>query len=89
MVQCVQSILNEAGRIDVLINNAGYGSYGAIEDVLMEEARRQFDVNLFGMARLIQLVTPTMRENHNGKIVNIFFYGWENLVAGIMRQSLQ
>lgn len=48
-----------------LVNNAGYGSYGsygAIEDVLMEEARRQFDVNFFGMARLIQLVTPSMRE---------------------------
>ncbi len=75
MVQCVQSILNEAGRIDVLINNAGYGSYGAIEDVPMEEARRQFDVNLFGMARLIQLVTPTMRENYNGKIVNISSMG--------------
>lgn len=75
MVQCVQSILNEAGKIDVLVNNAGYGSYGAIEDVPMEEARRQFDVNLFGMARLIQLVTPSMRENHYGKIINISSMG--------------
>ena len=75
IVKCVQSILNETGRIDVLVNNAGYGSYGAIEDVPMEEARRQFDVNLFGMARLIQLVTPTMRENHYGKIVNISSMG--------------
>ena len=75
MVNCVQMILKEAGRIDVLINNAGYGSYGAIEDVSMEEARRQFDVNLFGMARLIQLVTPGMRENHYGKIVNISSMG--------------
>ena len=63
------------GRIDVLVNNAGYGSYGAIEDVPLEEGRRQFDVNLFGMARLIQLVTPTMRENHYGKIVNISSMG--------------
>lgn len=75
MVQCVQNILNEAGRIDVLVNNAGYGSYGAIEDVPMEEAKRQFEVNLFGMARLIQLVTPSMRENHYGKIVNISSIG--------------
>lgn len=75
MVQCVQQIRKEAGRIDVLVNNAGYGSYGAIEDVPMEEARRQFDVNLFGMARLIQLVTPAMRENHYGKIVNISSMG--------------
>ena len=75
MVQCVQGILSEAGRIDVLVNNAGYGSYGAIEDVPMEEARRQFDVNLFGMARMIQLVTPSMRDNHYGKIVNISSMG--------------
>lgn len=75
MVQCVQYILSEAGRIDVLVNNAGYGSYGAIEDVPMEEARRQFDVNLFGMARMIQLVTPSMRDNHYGKIVNISSMG--------------
>ena len=75
MVQCVQNILNEAGRIDVLVNNAGYGSYGAIEDVPMEEAKRQFEVNLFGLARLIQLVTPSMRENHYGKIVNISSMG--------------
>ena len=75
VVQCVQDILKEAGRIDVLVNNAGYGSYGAIEDVPMEEARHQFEVNLFGMARLIQFVTPTMRENHYGKIVNISSMG--------------
>ncbi len=75
IVQCVESILNDEERIDVLVNNAGYGSYGAIEDVPMEEARRQFDVNLFGMARLIQLVTPSMREYHSGKIVNVSSMG--------------
>ena len=52
IVECVKTIVGEAGGIDVLVNNAGYGSYGAIEDVEIEEARRQFEVNLFGMARL-------------------------------------
>ena len=71
MIKCVESIIRESGHIDVLINNVGYGSYGAIEDVPMEEVKRQFDVNLFGMARLIQFVTPGMRANNYGKIVNI------------------
>lgn len=59
----------------MLVNNAGYGSYGAIEDVPMEEARRQVEVNLFGLARMIQLVLPTMRKNKFGKIVNISSVG--------------
>ena len=71
----VQRILDESGRIDVLVNNAGYGSYGAVEDVKMEEARRQFDVNLFGAARLIQLVTPGMRARGSGRIVNVSSIG--------------
>jgi Short-chain dehydrogenases of various substrate specificities len=53
-----------------LINNAGYGSYGAVEDVPMSEAKKQFDVNLFGMARLTQLVLPYMRQQHSGRIIN-------------------
>ncbi|WP_236980919.1 oxidoreductase [Membranihabitans maritimus] len=75
MVDAVYSILDREGKIDVLINNAGYGSYGAIEDVPMEEARRQFEVNLFGMARLTQLVLPAMRKNKYGRIVNISSMG--------------
>lgn len=75
IVECVNTVLSKEKSIDVLVNNAGYGSYGAIEDVPLAEGRRQFDVNLFGMARLIQLVTPTMRENHYGKIVNISSMG--------------
>ncbi|BDZ30408.1 oxidoreductase [Lactiplantibacillus sp. WILCCON 0030] len=66
----VQAALDHEGRIDVLINDAGYGSMGAIEDVAPAEARRQFDVNVFGAANLIQLVLPTMRRQHAGKIVN-------------------
>ena len=72
---CVHKILKKEGRIDVLVNNAGYGSYGAIEDIPMEEARRQVEVNLFGLAHMIQLVLPTMRKNKFGKIVNISSVG--------------
>ena len=63
------------GRIDVLVNNAGYGSYGAIEDVPIDEARRQFEVNVFGLARLTQLVTPHMRTQNSGTIINISSMG--------------
>lgn len=73
--ECVNTILAKEGSIDVLVNNAGYGSYGAIEDVPLEEARQQFEVNIFGLARLTQLVLPKMRENRFGKIVNISSMG--------------
>src|SRR5215472_12977156 len=56
MTSGVKQIIAATGRIDVLVNNAGYGSYGAVEEVSMDEARRQFDVNVFGLARLTQLV---------------------------------
>lgn len=72
---CIDEILKNEGRIDVLINNAGYGSYGAVEDVSIEEAKRQFDVNLFGLARITQLVLPAMRQQKSGRIVNISSMG--------------
>lgn len=75
MVAAVDRILAEQGRIDILVNNAGYGSYGAVEDVPQEEARRQIEVNLFGLARLIQLVLPTMRAQGSGRIVNVTSMG--------------
>ncbi len=75
MVSGINSILAKEGSIDILINNAGYGSYGAIEDVPIDEARRQFEVNIFGLARLTQLVLPNMRENGYGKIINISSMG--------------
>jgi NAD(P)-dependent dehydrogenase (short-subunit alcohol dehydrogenase family) len=75
MTAAVTAVMQEAGRIDVLINNAGYGSYGALEDVPPEEARRQFDVNIFGLARITQLVLPAMRAQRSGRIVNISSIG--------------
>ncbi|QWT21569.1 SDR family NAD(P)-dependent oxidoreductase [Bacillus sp. NP157] len=75
MVDAVERIIAAHGRIDVLINNAGYGQFGALEDVPMEEARRQMEVNLFGPARLIQLCLPHMRARRFGKIFNISSIG--------------
>ncbi|MEV4357801.1 oxidoreductase [Nonomuraea sp. NPDC004186] len=71
----VEKIIAATGRIDVLVNNAGYGSYGALEDVPMDEARDQFEVNVFGAARLTQLVLPHMRAQRSGTIVNITSMG--------------
>lgn len=71
----VDRIMRETGRIDILVNNAGYGSYGAIEEVDIAEARRQFEVNVFGAACLTQLVLPGMRERRSGTIVNISSMG--------------
>jgi len=75
MVAGIERIISEQGRIDVLVNNAGYGSYGAVEDVPIDEARRQFEVNVFGLARLTQLVTSHMRGQGSGRIINISSIG--------------
>ncbi|MDX1409327.1 MAG: oxidoreductase, partial [Saprospiraceae bacterium] len=71
----VQQIIKEQGRIDVLVNNAGYALYGAVEDVPLEEAQRQFDVNLYGVARVTRAVLPQMRTQHDGKIINVSSMG--------------
>jgi len=71
MVAGIERVIAEQGRIDVLVNNAGYGSYGSVEDVSIDEARRQFEVNVFGLARLTQLVTPHMRAQKSGRIINV------------------
>ncbi len=75
LVTGIATILDQAGRIDALVNNAGYGGYGALEDVPLDDGRKRFGVNLFGPARLIQLVLPTMRGQGSGTIVNITSIG--------------
>jgi short-subunit dehydrogenase len=75
IVAAVDQITAEQGGIDVLVNNAGFGSYGAMEDTDLADARYQFEVNLFGLARLTQLALPYMREQGAGKIVNISSMG--------------
>ena len=71
----VGEVLAAHGRIDVLVNNAGYGSYGSLEEVALAEGRRQFEVNLFGLARMTQLVLPAMRAAGRGRIINISSIG--------------
>lgn len=71
----LDTIQQAHGGVDILVNNAGYGSYGAMEDTEIYDARYQFEVNLFGLARLTQLVLPHMRENRYGKIINISSIG--------------
>ena len=83
MKEGVKTLLDAEGRIDVLINNAGYGYFGAVENVTMDDAHNQLEVNVFGLARLCQLVLPTMRAQHSGRIINtasvagraVFYYG--------------
>ena len=69
--KAINQIISEQGRVDVLVNNAGLGVYGAIEDVSMQDIYYQYDVNLFGLARVTKAVLPYMREKESGLIINI------------------
>jgi NAD(P)-dependent dehydrogenase (short-subunit alcohol dehydrogenase family) len=65
------NVIAATGRVDVLVNSAGYGFFGAIEDVPMTAAKEQLEVNLFAVAEMIQAVLPVMRKQRSGKILNI------------------
>ena len=69
--QAIETIVNESHNIDVLVNNAGYGLSGALEDLLINEIKLQFDTNFFGLIRATQAVLPIMRNQRSGIIVNI------------------
>lgn len=105
MRRCVAAVLQAEGRVDVLVNNAGYGYFGPVECVPMEDARRQIEVNVFGLAEMCRLVIPHMREQGGGRIVNIAsiagravfpFGGWYNVskysveaISDAMRMELK
>ncbi|MDQ5859153.1 MAG: SDR family NAD(P)-dependent oxidoreductase, partial [Acidobacteriota bacterium] len=69
--EAVREVLRSAERIDALVNNAGYGQYGAIEDVSLEEWRAQFEVNVFGAIAVLRAVLPAMRAARGGTVVNV------------------
>ena len=69
--EAVQSIVQKAGPVQILVNNAGYALAGALEETSIEEARQQFETNFFGVLRVVNAVLPGMREGGSGRIVNI------------------
>ena len=71
MAAAVEHIEAEHGRVGTLVNNAGYGEYGTIEEADLDRVRKMFETNVFGLARLTQLVLPGMRRAHRGRIINI------------------
>ena len=67
----IYKILDEKKKIEILVNNAGYGLFGALEEISMDEAKKQFETNLFGAMRTIKEILPTMRKQKNGIIINV------------------
>jgi NAD(P)-dependent dehydrogenase (short-subunit alcohol dehydrogenase family) len=68
---CVEAVMNRSGRLDVVINNAGYELAGALEEVSSDEARAQFETNFFGVVRMVNGVLPRMRQQKSGRIINV------------------
>jgi short-subunit dehydrogenase len=82
MITCIRKIELETGGIDILINNAGFGQNGVIEELSIDAIRRQFEVNVFGLLRMTQLVLPKMKERKCGRIVNIGSVGGDFTAPG-------
>lgn len=82
MQAAVQQVEAAEGAVGVLINNAGYGSEGPVEEVPMEEVRRQFETNVFGLLRLTQLALPGMRRQRWGRVVNLSSMGGRMTLPG-------
>ena len=81
----IDKIISERDRIHILVNNAGYGLFGALEDLPMEEIKRQYETNVFGVIRVSQNVLPIMRSQRDGIIINISSFSG---LAGIPSQSV-
>ena len=71
IVSAIKKVVTDSGRLDVLVNNAGYGQFGCTEDVSVDDFRKQFETNFFSIVRIIQEVSPIMRKQNSGIIVNI------------------
>ncbi len=82
MARAVAAVEADAGAVGVLINNAGYGLYGPVEQQPMAEVRRQFETNVFGLVRLTQLVLPGMRRRGGGRIINVSSMGGRATLPG-------
>ncbi len=82
MTAAVETILDETGSIDALVNNAGYSQSGAAETLDLDDVRRQFETNVFGLLRMSQLVLPAMRKQRSGRIVNISSMGGKLVFPG-------
>ena len=82
MAAAVAAVEEQHGSIDILVNNAGYGLYGPVEQVSLEDVRRQFETNVFGLSRLIQLVLPGMRRAGGGRILNVSSMGGRTTLPG-------
>ena len=71
IITAIKKVMESSGRLDVLVNNAGYGQFGCTEDVSVEDFRKQFETNFFSIVRIIQEVAPIMRNQKSGNIINI------------------